>query len=167
MACYRCNVDGCTSAAPDRLVHYQFSAIGIVQTRCMRCFRESLDTDRLCNICSVCGLRCFYDLRGYGGACYSCYAALERHPKFHQEYIRTLRLSSFEYWDIMAKIDRDLFCVDLCDEPGMFDDMLCDDDPAEALEDVIVDDSRDARSEFARFDARIKYETVNKMSIMV
>lgn len=160
-------MDGCTSAAPDKLVHYQFSAIGIVQTRCIRCFRYNLDTDRLCNICSVCGVRCFYDLGGYGGACYSCYATLERHPKFYLEYIRTLRLSSCEYWDIMAKIDKCLFCANICEEPGIFDGMLCDDDPVESLEGVFIDDPDDLRSEYARFDARVKHDTVNKMSIIV
>lgn len=166
MACYRCDVDGCDNAPGKTLIHYQKTSIGMVHTRCKRCFREQLDTDQICEICSVCGLRCFYPLDAYGGACYECFATFERHPKFSCEYMKNLRLNSYEYWQIMYEIDRNLFQQDVCADIQFGDGVLCEDADDDQLDDVIVDNLNEVRRDYARFDARLKRETVNKISIL-
>jgi hypothetical protein len=169
MACYRCNVDGCQNTGVANLVHYQNSSIGVVYTRCRRCFREQPDTDRLCDTCSVCGTRCFYSLGAYGGACYGCFAEFERHPRFVPEFIKNLRLSSDEYWDVMREIDRNLYgaCANVCEDIHFGDGILCDDARECDYGDVVVDDCDFARRGHAQLTERITRQTVNKISMLV
>lgn len=162
---------GCANVEVANLVHYQISSIGAVHTRCKRCFRQQPDTYKLCDVCSVCGLRCFYDLSAYGGACYDCFATAEQHPRFAAEYIKCMRLRSDEYWDIMGEIDRRTFradaCTNLCEDILFGEGMLCEDAAEDSLGDVIIDDLDDARRRYAQFTAQIASETVNKISGIV